>query len=198
MELRHVTAATRGGLCRLSASPANPFQRTVHFVCSDDIFMTSPGTPLVEQHGAESLAKMRQRFVWNGDRNSYQDIDVFWAARGADSEAAPNAMSFEDWITYWGASRENQPSREPLAWRHAPNASRPLHEQSAADYTLEDPTFGDAAFGAPGFRFDRALPHPYEASWGIPPPAPGTAPRGDASGERLGVADANPPILEGD
>ncbi len=43
LELRHLTAAVHGGLCRLSTAPANPYQLTVQFVCTDDIILTSPG-----------------------------------------------------------------------------------------------------------------------------------------------------------
>ena len=85
LELRHVTAVVRGGLCRLSATPANPYQLTVQFACTDDIIMTARGAPLVEQEGTASLDKSRQRFVWNGDRNYYQDVDVFWMVRNMDS-----------------------------------------------------------------------------------------------------------------
>ena len=85
LELRHLTAAVRGGLCRLSATSANPYQLTVQFVCSDDIILTAPGAPLIEQEGTASVEKSRQRFVWNGDRNYYQDVDVFWMVRNAGS-----------------------------------------------------------------------------------------------------------------
>ena len=160
LELRHVTAEVRGGLCRLSATPANPHQLTVQFTCTDDILITARGVPLVEQEGTAGLDKSRQQFVWKGDRNYYQDVDVFWIMRNMDSRIPPEAMNFEDWKTHWGTSRENQPSRDRLAWRRAPNADRPLHAHTAGDYSLEDPTFNDAAGGAPGFRAYRlpALP----------------------------------------
>ena len=145
LELRHLTAAVRGGLCRLSATPANPYQLTVQFVCTDDIILTSPGTPLVEQEGAASVEKSRQRFVWNGDRNYYQDVDLFWLVRTADSPSRPGHHDVQRLEAHWGPSRENQPSREPLAWRKSPSADRPLHAHTAADYTLEDPTFNDAS-----------------------------------------------------
>ena len=163
LELRHVTAAVRGGLCRLSATPANPHQLTVQFACTDDIIMTARGAPLVEQEGTVGLDKSRQQFLWKGDRNYYQDVDVFWMVRNMDSRIAAEAMNFEDWKTHWGTSRENQPSRDPLAWRRSPNADRPLHAHNAGDYSLEDPTFNDASGGAPGFRADRLPPLPPES-----------------------------------
>ncbi len=83
--------------------------------------------------------------------------------RSADSQLAPDVMTFNGWKTHWGPSRENQPSRAPLVWRKSPNADRPLHAHTAADYTLEDPTFNDASSGAPGFRGHRLPPLPSES-----------------------------------
>ncbi len=111
LELRRLTAVVRGGLCRLNSTPSNPYQLTVQFVCSDDIFIAAPGVPLVEQDGISDLDQARQRLVWNGDGDYYQDVDVFWMVRNVDPEVAPEAMSFDAWKTYWGPSRENQPSR---------------------------------------------------------------------------------------
>ena len=128
--------------------------------------MASPGVPLIEQEGAASVDNFRQRFTWNGDRNFYQDVDVFWSVRNLDPETPPDVMGFEAWKTYWGPSRENQANSERLAWKHSPNADRPLHAYGPADYTLEDPTFGDAAAGPPGCRADRLPPLPVEATAG--------------------------------
>ena len=81
IELRHVTAAVYGGLCRMTGTFSNPYQLTVQFVSSDSIFLASPGVPLVEQESAASIEDLRQRFMWNGDRNSYQNVDPFWIVR---------------------------------------------------------------------------------------------------------------------
>ena len=117
IELRHVTAAVRGGLCRLTSTPSSPYQLTAQFVCTDSILIGSPGVPLIEQEGAAGVENFRQRFLWNGDRVFYQDVDVFWTARSLDADAPPDVMTFEAWKTYWGPSRENQPSTERLMWR---------------------------------------------------------------------------------
>ncbi len=162
IELRHLTAAVRGGLCRLTSSSSNPYQLTAQFVSTNSILIASPGVPLIEQEGTASVENLRQRFIWNGDWNCYQDVDVFWAVRNLDPDAQPDVMTFEGWKTYWGPSRENQPSTERLLWKKAPDADRPLHAQGPTDYTLEDPTFGDAAAGAPGCQIDRLPPLPPE------------------------------------
>ena len=57
LELRHLTAAVRGGLCRLSATPANPYQLTVQFVCTDDIILTAPGRAAGRAGGRRPASK---------------------------------------------------------------------------------------------------------------------------------------------
>ena len=161
IELQNVTANMRGGLCRLTSAAVSPHQLTVQCVSSDSILRTPPGVPLIVQEGAAEVENFRQRFVWNGNRNFYEDVDVFWTVRNnRDPDAIPNVMDFEDWKTYWGPSREEHPSTEPLYWKYSLHADQPLHAQGPADYTLEDPTFGDASAGAPGCRGDRLPPLP--------------------------------------
>ncbi len=188
IELRYVTAVVRGGLCRLTNSAFNPHQLTVQFVSADSILMTSPGVPLIEQEGAATVEEFRQRLIWNGNRNFYRDIDLFWTVRHLDSETSPDVMDFEAWKTYWGPSRENRPSVERLMWKRSPNADRPLHAQGTADYTLEDPTFGDAPGGAPGCQVHR-----------LPQLPPETAPpRSGRLGSANGTGAARPAKQGGD
>lgn len=155
IDLRHVTAVARGGLCRLSAKPTSPYQLMVQVECTDDVIMTSHDAPLIEQEGIASVEKSRALFLWKGDHNYYQDIDVFWKVRNVDSRIAPDAMDFEEWVARWGQSRERQPSRAPLAWRKSPNADQPVHDHTARDYSLEDAKFTETSRGVPGLQADR-------------------------------------------
>ncbi|MEN6457333.1 MAG: serine/threonine-protein kinase [Thermoguttaceae bacterium] len=162
LELRHVTAAVHGGLCRLGGPTANPYQLTVQFVCTDDIIFTSLGVPLIEQESTVSAEKSRERVLWNGDRNYYQNVDVFWQVRNADSEIVPDGMTFDAWKAFWGPSRESRASQEPLRWKRDPDSDRPLHDRTPADYALEDRAFVGAEAGPPGCRADRLPPAPRE------------------------------------
>ena len=162
IELRHVTVAARGGLCRLGSTFSNPYQLAVQLVSSDSVLIVPAGVPLIEQDGAANVEDSRQRFVWNGDRTFYQDVDEFWAVRSLDGETPADVMDIEAWKAYWGPSRENQPSTERLQWKQPREAEGPLHAQGPDDYTLEDPTFGDASAGAPGCRVDRLPSLPVE------------------------------------
>jgi hypothetical protein len=160
LELRHVTAAVRGGLCRLSSTPSNPYQLPTQLICTDSILLAVPGVPLIEQEGAAGVENFRQRLIWSGNRNYYQDIDIFWMVRSADPETPPEVMTFDAWKTYWGESRENQPSTERLAWKKPSDSGRPLHAHAPVDYTLEEPPADDA--GVPGVRADRLPQFPPE------------------------------------
>lgn len=164
IELRHVTAAMRGGFCHLTSTSSNPHQLPVHFVSTNGITIGVPGVPLVEQEGQGNMESFRQRFLWNGDRNFYQETDIFWTIRGPDIETPPEVMGFEAWKTYWGPSRETQASVDKLIWKKHPEANRPLHSQGPGDYTLEDPTFDDASAGAPGCWNSRLPPLPPETA----------------------------------
>lgn len=150
IELRHVTAAVLGGLCRLTNTVSSPYQLTVQFSCNNCILIGSTGVPLIEQEGGIGIDSLRQRFLWSGSRVYYQNIDVFWSIRGNDADMPPDVMNFDAWKNYWGPSRENQPGTEQLIWKKTPDANRPLHNIEPGDYMLEDPTFGDSAAGAPG------------------------------------------------
>lgn len=111
VELRHVTAAVRGGLCRLTSASSAPFQLTVQFTCSDSILLAAPGVPLIEQDGTSAADNPRQRFIWAGDHNYYEDVDTFWTVRNGDFETPPDVMNFEAWKRYWEPSRKT--SRAP-------------------------------------------------------------------------------------
>lgn len=156
IELQNVTADMRGGMCRLTNTSADPHQLTVQIVSINSILRVSPGVPLIAQEGAASVKSFRQRFIWNGERNYYEDVDVFWTVRSTlDIETPPDVMNFEAWKAYWGPSREDQPSTERLLWKRTANADQPLHAQGPGEYTLEDRTFGDALLGAPGCQSER-------------------------------------------
>ena len=155
LELRHVTAAVRGGLCRLTSSPAAPYQLNVQFVCDNCILLGAAGLPLIEQEGAASVESFRQHIVWNGDRNYYEDVDAFWTIRVLDPETPAEVLNFDAWKAYWGPSRENQPSTERLAWRKVPEANTELHDHTPADYTLDGSAIDGSVGGPPGSQTDR-------------------------------------------
>jgi serine/threonine-protein kinase len=175
IELRNLTADMNGGFCRLTSSASNPYQLTVQIVATNSIFRTPSDVPLILQEGAATVDNFRQRFIWNGNRNFYEETDSFWAVHSTlDSETSSDVMDFDAWKSYWGPSRENAPSRQQLFWKRSPNSDRPLHTRGPIDYMLEDPTFGDSAAGVPGCLGDRLPPLPAESE-SMSPPRPDAA-----------------------
>lgn len=164
LELRHVTAVVRGGLCHLSNTLAAPYQLPVQLACTDTIILGVRGVPLIEQLSLLDAVKARPLFVWNGNRNHYENVDIFWAIRSTAPETRPNLMNFDAWNSYWGPSRENQPTRGPLTWKTAESTDRPLHAVTAADYTLDIQAPDSTAFPQPGFQYDRLPQIPPETT----------------------------------
>ncbi|MEN6559006.1 MAG: hypothetical protein ABFC54_12595, partial [Thermoguttaceae bacterium] len=154
VELRDTTALTQGGLCWIVNSTSRPHQLTTQWVSTNSILIVGPGSSLIEQEGTVSAEDFRQRFIWSGDRNFYQEVGTFWTIRNLDFEQPPETMNFEAWETYWGPSREIQPSIATLKWLRTPAVDQPLHERGPDDYTLDSSMFRDAA-ARPGCRPDR-------------------------------------------
>jgi serine/threonine protein kinase len=147
IDLRHVTVAARGGLVHLAGTQAAPYQFTVQLNCTDNIIITSPSNPLIEQDAMGSLENARRQVVWNGDHNFYQDVGIFWTIRSRASEPSSEIQAFDAWRAYWGPSRENQPFAGRIEWNNAPGAERPFHTHNAADYALDERVDENPAIG---------------------------------------------------
>jgi len=149
IDLRHVTAVVRSGLCRMvNDSQRAPYQLTARIHCADSILVAAEGSSLIEQVGAESMEDFRQRIVWNGDRNFYNGFERFWTINDLDPKTPPHILDFAAWQSYWGSEDENLPNWDEVQWRKLPEADRPLHAHSPGDYALEGSTSENPAIGA--------------------------------------------------
>jgi serine/threonine-protein kinase len=175
LDLRHVTALVRSGLCRMAGSQGDPHQLPLQLACTDSILVGGSGNALLEQIGAGDVEDFRQRITWNGDRNCYDGFEVFWSIRGLDSEAPPELMAFEAWRAHWGPEHENLPRLGRVNWRKLPAADRAVHRFTPADFALSEaagnPAVGAASDGRNiGLEADR-----------LPAPPLQLAPAGEAS-----------------
>jgi len=134
LELRHVTALMRGGLCRVTNSQDAPQQLPLDITAGDCIFLCDPSSALIEQSGIDSTDEFRRRLVWNGERNFYEGFTTFWRINGAGAETASQSL-LHDWQAYWG-SRESQPSLGKVAWQQLPPATRPVNKSIPSDFAL--------------------------------------------------------------
>jgi serine/threonine-protein kinase len=140
IDLRHLTAVVHGGFCRMTQTVAAPHQLDTQIYCADSILMAAPGAPLIEQEGVNNLEDLRQQIAWNGDRNFYENFDVFWSVRNLDQETLCKPMTFMDWQSYWGSEEESLPLANSVIWKKLPDASRALHTHVPADYAVADAT----------------------------------------------------------
>jgi serine/threonine-protein kinase len=176
VDLRHVTAAIRGGLCRITTTRTTPHSLPVQLSCADSILLGA-GSPLLEQNSDGDVDDCRQRITWNGDRNCYDGFDVFWSIRRPDPESPPDQMMFDAWKTHWGPSHETLPQVGKLEWRKLPDFDRPVHRSVPADYALNEASSNNPALGTAsdarniGFQADRLPVVPPDAAPAAEKPA---------------------------
>lgn len=166
LDLQHVTAVVRAGLCSLNQTEFASHPWPLQVQATGCIFMAAAASPLVEQVGVADVAEALTRLAWRGENNFYEGFTVFWQIRQLGSNTAAQVMTFDDWQAYWRSERESRPSWNQVQWRQLPVASRPVHQHSPADYTLR--STNNPALGAAGddhdagFRPPRLPPLPGE------------------------------------
>jgi len=134
VDLRRVTFAGRGGLCRMSSNQVNPHQLAVDVRCAASILMVPQNVPLIEQVGVGDVESQRRRIAWNGARNCYEGVNVFWRIRSANPEGPSESMSSDDWQAFWGPASEDLLAVDQIVWEQLPQADRPMHTHAPADY----------------------------------------------------------------
>ncbi len=159
VDLRHMTIVAPRGLCVIRETP---FPLNAHLRCIDSIVVGSPGVPLIEQVGTGAVEDIQRMLLFNGDRNFYEDIDVFWVVRTPGQEEPLVSMTFDQWQTYWGAENENLPEVNRAEFSRQVAKDLPLNSHEAADYLLPQGDTGENAAlraasdgGDAGFRADR-------------------------------------------
>jgi len=162
IDLRHITAVTYGGLCRMTGSRLAPYQLAAQIGCSNGILMSVANVPLIEQVGADAADDFHEQIAWDGDRNFYEGFDVFWTICDVELEPLWPPCAFEAWESYWQSQHENMPKLDRVRWRQLPSPDRPLHTHTPADYALDDtvednPAIIDAATDGSNAGFLAAL-----------------------------------------
>ena len=128
LDLQHLTAVVRGGLCRFNQGPSGPRLLSTQVTCANSILIGGPTAPLIEHAGVPASDAGRPGFAWNGDRNFYEGFTSFWTIRRAgDPTAAAEVMSFDAWQGGWGPRQENRPLVNRVQWLRLPAAERPVH-----------------------------------------------------------------------
>lgn len=147
-ELRHITAAVRSGLASLATSDEAPYQLTTEMVCADSILAIQAAAPLIEQQGPSRVDDFRTRLIWNGDRNCYEGVELFWKINSTAVSGDMQQFLFSDWRTFWSEGHENLPGRNNVAWKGLPPLEKPLHAHTVTDYALSTSVGNPARGGA--------------------------------------------------
>lgn len=163
VDLRHLTALVRSGLCCVANTQAAPHRAKVEIHCSDGILVAAAGSPLIEQIDGTTLDAtlddFRQGIEWTGDGNFYEGFDVFWTIQKYDREPLAAPMTFESWIQHWESTGEYRPQLGQVKFERLPKLDRPLHTHTPPDYALSKSTAEDRnpAVGAAGMGLDAGM-----------------------------------------
>ncbi|HET6878986.1 MAG TPA: serine/threonine-protein kinase [Pirellulales bacterium] len=134
IELDHVTALLRQGLCRIAASEAAPGMPEVDVRLTDSIVLSdSPDPALVEHVATTASSSLKPVFHWEAVDSVYFGFPTFWKI-GLMSSRPVERKTFSEWTEFW--PEEHGTRALPLTWRlRAPR--QPLNAVTTADFDGE-------------------------------------------------------------
>ena len=139
LDLRHLTADVRSGMCLLTNTVDAPYQLTTEIRLTNSIVLGTPTSAMIEQSGVDTVRDFRRCLVWESDRNFYDGFKMFWKIQAKDEE--PQIIELSGWRTFWRAER----SWGPVIWNRLPESTRPVSGVRGADYSLDDRTSDNGA-----------------------------------------------------
>jgi hypothetical protein len=172
--LRHITAAVRSGMARLTCSGDAPYLLDTTFHCTDSIFLGSPQSVWIEQQGADASSDVQNKLDWNGDRNFYEGVNAnaFWKIHWFGSSDPPQLMPLADRRSRWGQQQEILPTWNQVVWKQLPAADRAPHLLVVDDYALDDRSVNNAALHGASDGEDAGLEARYMPVLPLPPIGP--------------------------
>lgn len=125
----------------------------------DNIFWCAPNHSLIAMMDASDLMEMQRRFVWNGDRNQYDSIGVFWQLGGRQGPSQSRQLDFDAWRGYWGASEGTGSVNLPVKWR-VKAADRNWARMDASSVEFESAPQFSPTLRVPGATLNKLPPTP--------------------------------------
>ena len=121
LELDHATCCLSDGLI-VTEGIDNLTDRTppMLVIARNNILSCGPNRPLITMKDAGDLMDMQRLFFWNGDRNYYDSVSVFWQLGGRQSTATARQLDFEAWRNYWGGNEGTGSTNAAVIWRTKP------------------------------------------------------------------------------
>ncbi len=122
LELDHTTCCLSEGLI-VTEGIDNLTDRTppVLVIARNNILSCGPNRPLIVMKDAGDLTDMQRLFFWNGDRNYYDSVSVFWQLGGRQSAATARQLNFDEWRNYWGNNEGTGSTNAAVVWRTKPS-----------------------------------------------------------------------------
>ena len=121
LELDHATCCLSDGLI-VTEGIDNLTDRTppMLVIARNNILSCGPNRPLIAMKDAGDLMDMQRLFLWNGDRNYYDSVAVFWQLGGRQSAATARQIDFDAWRNYWGGNEGTGSTNAAVVWRTKP------------------------------------------------------------------------------
>lgn len=146
VNLSHVTANARRGLCYMSGGDDARYFPVLKLDCVDSILVTS-GAPLIEQRGWHRKSELQNVIRWSGHNNFYAGFDVFWLI-DAEYGALTKQFSWNQWRQEW--PRGTDRSHHGVSWERDVSATDSILRHRVFDYQLQsgdNAAIGGAADG---------------------------------------------------
>jgi eukaryotic-like serine/threonine-protein kinase len=122
LELDHATCCLSEGLI-VTEGIDNLTDRTppLLVIARNNILSCGPNRPLIAMKDAGDLMDMQRLFFWNGDRNYYDSVAVFWQLGGRQPAAMARQLDFDAWRNYWGGNEGTGSTNAAVVWRTKPS-----------------------------------------------------------------------------
>jgi hypothetical protein len=137
IDLRHVTAMVRGGLCLITNEEGSRPLLHTDIRCTDSILLAAHDSALVEQSGVNSADEFQEQLFWSGKRYFYSGFETFWRISTIGSQQQPMEQQFEQWQEHWQEVPDNREMWSQVTWQHLPDM-RPFHSHVPDDYLLAE------------------------------------------------------------
>ena len=146
INLDHVTADARRGLCNMSGGDDARYFPIVKINCVDSILLTN-GAPLIEQRSWHRQSELLSVIRWSGHNNFFAGFELFWLV---DSEygAITKRLDWDEWKSHWPMRSDS--SHLGVQWQREVAKTDTISGHRVEDYRLranDNPAVGGATDG---------------------------------------------------
>lgn len=195
LELDHVTAITRSGLCLLRSREAQkPFALEVD--ARNCIFVTDSSAPLIEQRTFQMIDEVKKEPPkFEGRGNIYSGPIEYWRIVSQRTTAPLEPTVNINFTEGDDFGFEEPVLQNGVLWKGLPSASRPMHAHTKADYLLSsNPANPALRRGEETAGFDSSVLPDFHAE--SPPAAPMAPSSNPEAGESEGTGTSSPTMSE--